>query len=236
MARVLEDRGTHATVLNDNGEVELISWSSPTNVLIYKHGLADVVKHGTETWEGHSERYGDVKIEPQDNAASFIVTFDDERFSVPAHEKAAFVSTLKEMFGDADDGEVDFVPLSDFIARINDTLVNPLTVKALLDLPLFETVEPTMDGWLINDIVLLTYDNEFYQPKTRRTNRTGEVVEGGSRKIAYEVNFSNNPHRDLGQTLLGEYSRHIEDEDTVEFITRAIWAVTYVSEEVTPNG
>jgi hypothetical protein len=228
MPEILEDRSSHATVLKDDGSVEIISWGSEINRLIYRHDLAGLVKHGDEILSVETDE-GTMQLIPNDDASEFSIEIGSESFSVPKHQKSALLSALDDAYGD--DGLDDQV-LLEFVYDLMDTTVNPAAAAQFLALPVFDgAVERTDKGWRIHDDVLLTYNNEFYQPETRRTKRTGEIVEGGSNKVAYELKFSQS-HDDTGQLDLTDFDTDYlgDDAELVEFLARAIWAVTYVPE------
>jgi len=236
MPRILEDRETHATIQTDDGDIELISWASPRNVLLYKHGLADLIKHGTEVWTANTE-HGYIVIQPEDGGRRYQFSVDKTVLSVPPHRKTDFLDALFDAYGTDPNTPIDYRPLLDFAHDLMDTKVAPPIVDQFLDAPVFDAVERTDDGWLINDLALLTYDCELYQPETRRTNRTGEVVEGGANKLAYDVSFRARLNTDGGQTALPDYDSGYlaRQSDIIDFLARAMWAVHYVSEGVDPR-
>lgn len=231
MPEIIEDRDSHATVLADDGSVEIISWGSEMNRLVYKHDLAGLVKHGTDILVVET-REGTMQIVPNDDATEFTIEAGDDSFHIPKHEKSDLLSALDDAYTSGGDDGIDDDVLVDYVYDLMDTAVNPAAAAQFLALPVFDdAVERTDDGWRIYDDVLLTYDNEFYQPETRRTTRTGQIVEDGANKIAYEIRFSRSNDA-TGQMDLTDYDTDYfgDDAELVEFLARAIWAVTYAPE------
>lgn len=234
MPKILEDRDDHATVLTDDGDVEIISWGSKMNRLVYKHDLAGLVKHGDVVFQTETDE-GTLRIIPDADATEFTIEVDDESFRVSKHQKTDLLDALDDAYGEGDDDGLDSQVLLEFVYGLMDTKVNPAAAAQFLALPVFDGVERTDEGWWITDNVLLTYNNELYQPKTRRTTRTGDIIEDGANKIAYDVDISkhNVAHLDAdGQVDLGSYNSDYlgDDDELVEFVAKAIWAVTYVPE------
>lgn len=222
MARILETRDSHYLVQRDDGSVELVT-RTDMNILIYEHNLAGLLKRGDEVINiGDDPR---VQLIPNDDATEFTLRIGDDEFEVATHHKAALVKALLDAYDTG--AEPTTRPLLDFAGQLMDTAVNRNVVDRLADEPPFDThVEVTENGWLINDHLLLTYDNEFYHPSTTRVDSSGSVVSGGSNKLAYDLRFDHRPD-DHGQIALDSFDYLGDTDDQVEFVARAYWAITY---------
>lgn len=239
---VLDERPNHLLLLTDDG-TELVP-RSPRNELVYQHDLRELLVDEDETWVYHDTDAGiTAEIRPDDGDSAYLLLFrvrdddsdDDERevsAYVDRHSKLEFVEALEACY--TDDGVETVRPLLEFARDLLDTAVDPRAVKPLAKLPQFAPhVEVVSRGWLINDHLLLTYDNEFYHPNTKRTKRDGTVVDDSANKTAYEIHFP----RGEGQLELADDWTYLHDsEDAVEFLARALWAVTYAPEEDPTNG
>lgn len=225
--RILENTDTHLYVLED-GETKMIPWSDH-NTLVYKHGLHGLLAERDEilTLRGPPR----TEIAP-DGDSGFSVTVTNEehehRARIPPHETRALLDALVTVY---DDDERDVQPLVDLVSELLDFDVNPEIVRPLASTqPFDDAVEVTEDGWLIHDHVLLTYDNEFYHPNQQAFTRNGGVVDESSDTHAYEVRFRERPDG-TGQLNLDGFAGLGTEDEMVDFVARALWAVTYAPEQ-----
>jgi len=234
MPRVLDQRDSHSLVMLDNGETELVP-RSPFNRLIYEHGLHDFLVDGSEIISYSGDHY-DATLSKNDgdgNGYTLDLDHDDEAFSrsltIPSREQRKLLDALLDVYASRTH---DPQPLADLAAELLDFDVNPEYVNRLAALDVFsDKVELRSDGWLINDHVLLSYDNTFYHPDTNRASRSGEILDDAAELPAYELSFARRPS-DSGQTALSGFAGFGGEEETVEFVSRALWAVTYTPEEL----
>lgn len=229
MTRILDDRDSHALVQHDDGTVELIPWS-PLNTLVYRHGLDGLLVTGDDVlhWSADETGSQDILIRPTDGATEFDFSIGDETFHIAQHEKSDLIDVLLDAYDERGAGSdaVAHGALIEYAGRLMDTDVNPTVVDRLVEHPHFaDAVERTSKGWRINGHVLLTYDNEFYHPNTTRKTQSGGIVDDGANKSAYDLRFEQ-----AGQTELTDLGDFGATESEVEFISRAIWAVTYTGE------
>lgn len=229
MPRLLDDRETHALVQLDDGEVELIPWS-PMNRLIYRQNLHDLLVEGTEILSTRNEQYA-IELVPDDDASSYSLTVSDGEgdftVSVPPNEKHALMEALVDGYEQDDRAGA----LVQFAYDVLDYTVPPDIVDPLSSVSIFEdAVEVTSDGWLIHDHVLLTYNNEFYHPNVRATQRNGKPLPEDANNVAYEVRFQKSPDVD-GQSGLSDFAGFADVDDVADFVSRALWAVLYTPEE-----
>jgi hypothetical protein len=227
MPRILDNRDTHVLVLED-GETKLIPWSD-FNTLVYKHGLHGLLVARDEIL--HLRGPPTVEIAPDgDEGFSITVSNNDHEYQVrvPQHETRQMLDALVDVY---DDSDRDPEPL---VELVDDQLgfdVNPNIVDTLADTrPFDDAVAVTKDGWLIHDHVLLTYDNEFYHPNQQAFTRNGEVVDEASDTHAYEVRFRQRPDGE-GQLNLTGFAGLGNEDEMVDFVARALWAVTYTPEQ-----
>jgi hypothetical protein len=234
MGRVLDNRKTHALVLQDDGETELIPWSD-YNKLAYKHGLSGLLVDRDEHVQLTNDEYA-VTISPdmEGDREVYGINLDrldadwTEYVTVAEHDKSDLLDALLVTY---ETNPPDPQPLVALAAEILDYAVNPRVVDQLTALDVFDDVDVQSDGWLIHDHVLLTYDNQFYHPNTDRAKRDGTVLDDSANKPAYEVRFQRRPEGE-GQLELDGFTGLGTTDDMVEFVTRALWAVTYTPEDL----
>lgn len=224
MPRILDNRDSHVLVQED-GETKLVPWSD-YNILVYKHGLHGLL---VEREEILSLR-GPPKTEiAPDGDSGFSIKASNEDYDyqvrVPPHERRALLDALVQVY---DDPDRDPQPLVDLVSEKLDFDVNPQIVNPLAE-TFGDAVEVTDDGWLIHGHVLLTYDNEFYHPNRRAADRNGTVLDESESRNAYEVRFRRRPDGD-GQLNLDGFAGLGTEDETVDFVARAVWAVTYAPE------
>lgn len=227
MPRILDNRDTHALVLED-GETKLIPWSD-FNVLVYKHGLHGLLVDRDEILSLRGPPKTEIAPDG-DDGFSITVSNDDHQYDirVPPHETRQMLDALVDVY---DDHDRDPQPLVDLVADNLGYEVNPQVVEPLASTRPFDgAVEVTQDGWLIHDHVLLTYDNEFYHPNQQAFTRNGGAVDEASDTHAYEVRFRQRPDGD-GQLNLTGFEGLGNEDDTVDFVARALWAVTHAPEQ-----
>lgn len=226
MPRVIENRGSHVFLQMDDGTVDVVPWSKQ-NKLVYKHGLENFLIERSEELQFNQDPK--VILSPDgDNQFRITVDLGDEELSsiVPQHMHKDFLDALDSVYQSE---QRDIQPLLDLAEDLIDYKVYPPYVEKFADIPLFaDAVEVKEEGWLINDHVLLTYDNEFYHPNVQDSRRDGKVLDESANRIAYELRFKNRPDTS-GQTRLESFDGFNTDE-VVEFIARAMWAVSYTPE------
>lgn len=229
MTRILENRDSHSLVQHDDGSVELVPWS-PMNQLVYKHGLHGVLREGNEIFTVKTDDgMPDLTITPLDDATEFKIEYGDDTVHVDKHEKSDFVDALLDA-ADSDTDGLDHRPILDFASDLFDTDVNPAMVDQAAQ-ALDGDIEVTDKGWLINDVVLLTYDNEFYHPGTTAVNSRGETLGANASQLAYELRFQGE-----GQTDWDDWESLADMGTQAEFLARAMWALKYAPEEVEAVG
>lgn len=226
---ILEERDDYAFVQYEDGTTDQITWTA-YNRLVLKHGLDGLLLDESETKMYRGDEWN-VDIIPSGNGNNYALkcwshphelgSAPDYQATVPVHHKEEL---LQKLVAIEEDGE----PADTLVSLVQDILdftVIPQDVNPVAELPQFDAVEVRDDGWFIHDHLLLTYDNEFYHPETRGTTRNGELLDENANREAYEVEFTNRPDTD-GQTSLGGFEKRMSgDNDLVEFLTRALWAV-----------
>lgn len=227
MPRILDNRDTHVLVLED-GETKLVPWSD-YNTLVYKHGLHGLLVERDEILSLRGPPKTEIAPDG-DDGFSIRVSDGDQSYKVrvPPHERQSLLDALLTVY---DDPERDPQPLVDLVSQKLDFDVNPQIVEPLASTrPFDDAVEVTDDGWLIHGHVLLTYDNEFYHPNRRGADRDGKVLDESANRNAYEVRFRQRPDGD-GQVDLSGFSGLGNEDEMVDFVSRALWAVTYTPEK-----
>lgn len=222
MPEIIEERDSHLLVLNDEGDTEFIPMS-PFNRLLYKHGLFGLLKDQDELWtaaDGDEKEW--VLIEPLGDHEYHAETHEIET-TIKRHEKTELVDYLVEAYKQGD-GSPDPQPVINGIMRMRDFDAIPSHVDPLAETPTFdEHVEVQEDGWLINDHVLLTYDNQFKHEHIDTHERSGDDVRPvETDQDAYELRFS---YQDAHFS-----ERSGQSADDVEFIARAKWAIDHTAE------
>lgn len=229
MPEILDNQETHALILRDDGTTETVTWNA-RNTLIYKHGLSDLLVERSELVVIEGESDTTVEVSPFGGDGSFTIHIERGDFSdsapVPEHRMDELLRALRDVY----EGDRDPRPLVRLAGDILDYTVDPGRVQSLVAIePFDDAVEVRDDGWYIYDHLLLTYNNEFYHPDSKGRDRSGNVVSEGANKRAYELQFQSD--HDAGQSSLGSFGGLGSDEDTVEFLARALWAITYAPQE-----
>lgn len=229
MPRILDNRDSHVLVQED-GEVKLIPWS-PRNKLLYKHGLHGLIVDRSEILSLRGPPA--VEIAPDgDSGFSIKVSHDDheefeDKVRIPPHGVQDLLEALATVY---DTPERDVTPILSLVRERLDFDVAPGIVRPLANVEPFDsTVEIVKDGWLIHDHVLLTYNNEFFHPKQRGYTRNGSTIDDSANQEAYEVRFHRRPNSD-GQAELTGFEGTGYSDVLVDFVRRALWAVTYAPE------
>lgn len=216
MPEVIEERSGHLLVREDDGSVNLITLS-PFNRLLYDHGLFGLLKAQDESLALSDDDWT-VSIEPQ-GGNEYVVDIEDSISpTLKPHEKSRLVDALVDAYDT--DADPDPEPIVSATMALRDYDVIPSLVDDLADIPSFDhAVEVTEDGWLIHDMLLLTYNNEFVNTRTDSHTRSGDSVRPTTKEGAYEIRFRTQ------RTLDESYT----DRDTeARFIARAKWAVDNV--------
>lgn len=212
----------------DDGTTDVVP-KSKQNTLLIEHNLWGLLQEGTEvmTIDG-TDDHPSITLVPSDDAKEFTLRVGDyEALHLGAHHKSRLVNALAD--GKAEDDVA--ARLLDLFDDLRNSQVRSRVVTALAERPPFsEHVEDTPGGWLVHDHLLLTWEREFYHPKTTSRNRSGGIVDSGSSERAYNVNVSLADGHQRQVTLDGTDFRLTDAE--MAFVAKALWAITHAPGDV----
>lgn len=228
MTRLLEDRTSHLLVEHDDGAVELLP-KSDMNLLLYKHDLFGFLRDGTDTLAfpnpDASGYRADIRMEPEGD--DIRVYWHGDEFIIGPHHRPALLDTLSRAF-DEDTKLARFNTVSTWLNDLLDVAVDRNRVEPFLDLPAIQQhVEPRVDGWVLYDYILVTFDNEVYHKhhrgKSTRSHSTGNDI-AGDKKQAWMLTPGNPDSSDPPE--LSTVAASPEEE----FIARVLWCLDHLPE------
>ncbi|QLG30001.1 hypothetical protein HUG10_20560 (plasmid) [Halorarum halophilum] len=219
------------------------------NVLLYEHGLYDLVYgSGNEILELSQTPYAAVASHEQEG--TFTVWVNDEPpIETPPRMEEDVLEAVREIL---DNERRTIAPLTEIHKTILDTQVRRHVINRLLDEAPFSAfterglIDTESRGWLLYDQLLLTWEGEFRNQSNE--DRRYEVSGSGVRQVE-SVNEAFSLSR-RGQQDVTEYGEdgeqttndritvefgdvtHTFGEKEVAFISRVVWAL----KNVRPRG
>lgn len=226
MTDLLEDRSSHLLVRHDNGDVELLP-KSDRNVLLYRHDLFGFLRHGTDTLTfahpNPNRNHDDITFVPA--GEDIRVQWRGDEFIIGQHHRPAFLDVLSRAF-EYDDPDGRYATVAGWLHDLLDVEVDRNRVAPLLDHPAIEPhVEPRLDGWVLYDYILVTFDNEVYHKhhggKDTREHSSPNVPTG-EKKQAWLLT-TGDPDAQNPPPLSSA-----ADSPEEEFIARVLWCLDHL--------
>lgn len=222
---VIEVQSSYILVEGEDGVPEFIP-RSKQNELIYNHGLDGLLIRGDSILS--TEHNGvSVKLIPDEDAREYTLNIDGKQITIPPHRKSDLVDIIHESY--EDEGKLVPSRLKPLVQDIVETAVNPTVVNPATELLTFD-VDTRDDGWLINDSVLLTFDNEVYRPDRDTYSRDGRSVVQEENE-AYDLDIDVY-QRHIDQMTLHDFVAGKYSTADLRFLSIALWLGTY---EPTPD-
>jgi hypothetical protein len=221
---VIEENRQNYLIRNDSGTTEIRSKSSNLNTLIYGHNLFGLLEEESEIWVKETDEEK-ITITPLGDNQYKLETDFGQPLVLGAERKTLLIDALAEVYDDHDGESVE--PLLRLYRKLRKNMGRPRVLDPFIT-ALSEKVERLEDGVLINGHLKLTFDNEFYHPRTVSTKRRGStVVPRQSGERAYHIKDSgfNREKEKIERkvTVNGEKYRLTEKE--VTFIVYMMWGI-----------
>jgi hypothetical protein len=220
---VLEENPTNYLVRTSDGRAVTKTKSSNLNQLLYGHNLAGLLEEQEEVLQisPEAEEEPTATIIPQgEQKYEMVFSTFPESLVLGAHHKTLLVDALAETFQEYDSETV--APLVKLYEDTRKDMVRENALEAFNSLP---GVKARESGWFINGHLLLSWEGEFYHPKTDSRKRSGGVVVPvKSSSEAYNVSVDA-AEADMERNVEHEGTTYRLTDSEVEFLAKAMWAI-----------
>lgn len=221
--QVLDNNKENWLITTDDGSTTTKTKSSDLNKLLYGQGLWGLLNTGDEIWvnEG-SEDEPEITIIPDDNAEKYTISPGvGQDLILGKHHKTDLVSAIQKVYEQSDGESV--APIMELYDDIRENTVRQEVISEFF--PVFtDKAEEEDDGWFVHGHLLITYEGEFYHPKTTSRERSGSVITENASMQAYGLDIGEITEDIQRQMTIGGKQYRLTEQE-IDFLAKVIWAV-----------